>query len=171
MKNIRKITYGGLFIALAVLFPQIFHLIGGPTAGKIFLPMHIPVFLAGLIAGPLVGLIVGFISPLLSFLTTGMPPVPTLYFMLIELSIYGVAAGILFRKFKLNVYISLIGSMIIGRIVYGISIFLLINVFGAQLPKGISVIGAIVAGVPGLIIQIIIIPAIVYIIERRFSLE
>jgi len=43
----RKIASGGLFLALAVLLPQVFHLIGGPSAGKTFLPMHIPVLLAG----------------------------------------------------------------------------------------------------------------------------
>ena len=48
MKNTtRKITYGALIIACAVVLPQLFHLSGIPNSGAVFLPMHIPVLLGG----------------------------------------------------------------------------------------------------------------------------
>ena len=41
MKNTtRKITYGALIIACAVVLPQLFHLSGIPNSGAVFLPMH-----------------------------------------------------------------------------------------------------------------------------------
>ncbi|HHV97457.1 MAG TPA: ECF transporter S component [Clostridiaceae bacterium] len=169
--TIRKIALGGLFLALAVLFPQVFHLIGGPAAGRIFLPMHIPVMLAGFFAGPTIGVITGIISPLLSFLITSMPMPPMLYFMVIELGGYGLAAGFLFRKLKLNIYVSLIISMIFGRLLYGAAILTAVHVLKINIPPSISVFGAVTAGIPGLIIQIIFIPAVVYLVERRMQLE
>jgi len=169
--TIRKIALGGLFLALAVLFPQVFHLIGGPAAGKIFLPMHIPVMLAGFFAGPTIGVITGVISPLLSFLITSMPMPPMLYFMVIELGGYGLATGFLFRKLKLNIYVSLIISMIFGRLLYGAAILAAVHVLKINIPPSINVLGAVTAGIPGLIIQIVFIPAVVYLVERRMRLE
>ena len=57
-----------MYLALAVLLPVGFHMLG--VAGRIFLPMHIPVLLAGFLVGPYCGLIVGLIAPGLSFLLT-----------------------------------------------------------------------------------------------------
>ena len=60
MKNTtRKITYGALIIACAVVLPQLFHLSGIPNSGAVFLPMHIPVLLGGFILGPWFGALVG----------------------------------------------------------------------------------------------------------------
>ena len=63
MKNTtRKITYGALIIACAVVLPQLFHLSGIPNSGAVFLPMHIPVLLGGFILGPLFGALIGVLS-------------------------------------------------------------------------------------------------------------
>jgi len=167
----RKIVLGGLFLALAVLFPQIFHLIGGPATGKAFLPMHIPVMFAGFFAGPVVGVIAGMLSPVLSSLITAMPMPPMLYFMIFELGGYGFASGFLFRKLKLNVYVSLIIGMVFGRLVYGVAILTAVHVLKLNIPPSISVFGGVAAGIPGLILQIVFIPAVVYLVERRMMLE
>ena len=39
-KNVKKITVGGLLIALALVLPMAFHLTGVPQPGQVFLPMH-----------------------------------------------------------------------------------------------------------------------------------
>ena len=52
----KKIVLSGLFIALGVVVPMIFHTVN--LAGPIFLPMHIPVLLAGFLLGPVYGGIV-----------------------------------------------------------------------------------------------------------------
>jgi len=91
--------------------------------------------------------------------------------MVIELGGYGFAAGFLFRKLKLNIYVSLITSMIFGRLLYGAAILTAVHLLKVSLPPSISVLGAVVAGIPGLVMQIVLIPAVVYLAERRIRLE
>ena len=65
--------------------------------GEVFLPMHLPVLLAGFCLGPLFGGAVGILTPLASCLVTGMAmPAPAILpFMVVELAVYGAAAGLL----------------------------------------------------------------------------
>ncbi len=83
-KNVKKITVGGLLIALALVLPMAFHLTGVPQPGQVFLPMHIPVLLGGFVLGPVFGFFVGLFSPIISSVLTGMPAVVRLPFMMIE---------------------------------------------------------------------------------------
>ena len=79
MKNqkTKPLVLAALFLALGVVFPQLFHAIG---AGPVFLPMHIPVLLCGLICGWQYGGICGLVVPLLSLCLRACrrfgPPVP-----------------------------------------------------------------------------------------------
>lgn len=154
-----------LFLALAVLFPIIFHQFG--MAGRIFLPMHIPVLLAGCICGPLSGMIIGLLAPALSFALTAMPPSYAVPLMTIELLLYGLAAGLFYYRLRLNVYIALIVSLILGRI--GFAIGLLILGLFIELPYGVKTYFSIsvVTGLPGIIIQLVFIPPIVAAVMRR----
>ena len=45
--GIQKLCLTSMLIAVGVLLPQVFHLIGGSAAGGIFLPMHISVIVTG----------------------------------------------------------------------------------------------------------------------------
>lgn len=164
--NARNIAKGALFIALGVLIPQLFHLIG---AGPIFLPMHIPVLLAGFLVGPVTGLYVGILTPILSHLLTGMPPVtpiPMLPIMIFELSTYGFISGVLYNRLKLNLFISLFGAMLIGRIAYGLTVYTILAFSNIKMQKPMTaVIAAVQTGMIGIIIQIIAIPIIVKSLE------
>ncbi len=164
----KKITYAGLLIAIGVLLPQIFHIFG-QQAGKVFLPIHICVFLGGLTLGPLFGLALGIITPWLSSLLTGMPPMPQAVFMVFELSAYGVCAG-LFRK-KCNVYISLILAQVCGRAAYGLILFAAGQLLSVNVPAVYGIWTAFIAGLPGIVIQIILIPLAVKLLERGGVLE
>ena len=87
--------------------------------------------------------------------------------MVFELAAYGYMTSLLYRKMHQNVYISLIGSMISGRIVAGIVVWVLAMLFAAQLPGPVVFITASVAkGLPGIVIQLIFIPAIVLLLEK-----
>lgn len=164
--NTKKIVYCGVFIALGIIIPQIFHFIGGPALGGVFLPMHFPVLAAGLLGGPLVGLFTGILSPLLSSGITGMPPVPRLWFMILELGAYGMIAGFLYYKMRKNLMLSLIISMIAGRILYGAAFIILINFFGVDLPAGLGVTASLAKGIPGMVLQVIILPILIKTLER-----
>ena len=63
--NIKKLTYGAMFLALGIVLPGITS--GIPEIGRALLPMHFPVFFAGLVLGPLYGLLLGILTPLLRF--------------------------------------------------------------------------------------------------------
>lgn len=160
----RKLTYSSLLLALGILLPQMFHLFGG--SGSIFLPMHIPVLLAGFFLGGSSAAVIGIMTVLLSAAVTGMPPVPILYFMLVEVAVYGLAAGITYKKLKLNIYVSLIIAMILGRAASGITVFVLQPLLGLKMSALPYLISSVVTGIPGIIIQLIFIPMIVLTIER-----
>lgn len=173
-----KLVIAGLFLALGIAVPQLFHLFPVANTGGVLLPMHIPVLLCGIIVGPFYGLIVGGLSPFLSFLLTEMPSAARLPFMVCELMAYGFTAGlfykILFGKNKvLRVYISLIGAMICGRIVYFIAILSAINIFHIELAglKTAAVIDALVLGIPGIIIQIFLVPTVVMAIDKTIAVR
>jgi len=164
----KKLTHSALYLALSVLLPLGLHQLG-PLMGRIWLPMHIPVLLAGFLVGPVSGLTVGLLAPTLSYLLTGMPPTYAVPLMTFELVVYGFIAGLAYVRLRLNIYISLLAAMILGRIVFALGVFLL-GVF-MELPYDVafffSSTGPILTGLPGLGLQIVIIPVLVEAVRRR----
>ncbi len=162
----RFISHVALYLALTILLPIGFHAFG--IAGRIFLPMHIPVLLAGFLVGPYAGLVVGLLAPGLSFLLTGMPPTYAVPLMSLELPLYGLIAGICYVKLRLNVYLALIIAMLAGRVMFGVGL-LILGLF-MKLPYSaatyFSTGGAVATGLPGILLQLILIPIIVAGIKR-----
>ena len=169
----RWITHTALYLALAVTLPMAFHLIGNaagyPIAGRVFLPMHLPVLLAGFLVGPASGVVVGLLAPTISHLLTQMPPPYAVPLMSVELPIYGLVAGIAYNRLKLNIYVALVVAMIVGRIMFGLSLFVL-GMF-IYLPytaaKWFSTGGAIVSGLPGIALQLVLVPILVAAVKRN----
>lgn len=169
--RIKNITYGGLLLAIGILLPQVFHLTGIPQSGAVFLPMHIPVLLAGFLLGPLYGAGIGIILPVISFLLTGMPPADRLLFMVGELFTYGLVSGLLyynlkFVKKKLGIYATLILSLAAGRVVYAIMLTIAANLLHIPCGGALAAVSATVMGIYGIIIQLILVPAIVYALKK-----
>ncbi|MBN2851492.1 MAG: ECF transporter S component [Clostridia bacterium] len=168
MNKTKKLTYSGIFIALGVVIPYIFHILGGPALGSVLLPMHIPVLLCGFICGKKHGFIVGLITPVLSYLVTGftMPPMPIVIYMIFELSAYGFFAGLIYEKTGKKVLLALLGSMVIGRIVKGAVTFLMTVPFGnAFIFKGFMT-STFVVGIWGILIQLLLIPVVIKMYEK-----
>ena len=167
MRKTKHIVLTGLFIALGLVLPMAFHSI--PNAGSIFLPMHIPVLLCGLVCGPWFGLGCGALTPLLSSLATGMPPAAILPGMLCELAVYGLTAGLLTRFVRLSnrpakLYISLVGAMLAGRIASGLVNALIFRV--GQYSMQIWLTASFVTSLPGIAIQLALIPIIVLALQK-----
>ncbi|MBO3445105.1 ECF transporter S component [Clostridium sp. CCUG 7971] len=155
----KKIVLSGIFIALGIILPMIFHTVN--MAGPIFLPMNIPVLIGGFLLGPIYGGLVGLITPILSGLMTGMPPiVPMMPIMAFELCAYGIITGFLFNKTK-NTYISLIGAMIGGRLFAMVGAFLVSITIAPQVNPVIFIFGNLAQAIPGMLIQIVFIPILV----------
>lgn len=162
----RRISFIALYLALAIILPVAFHQFG--VAGRIFLPMHIPVLLCGFTIGATAGAIVGLLAPVLSHLLTGMPPLYAVPLMTLELPLYGIVAGLTYKKMGMNIYLSLLIAMVIGRLAFALGLVIL-GLF-IELPYGpmqfFAAGGAVVTGLPGVILQIIIIPPLVAAINR-----
>ena len=167
MKKSGKLAASAVCMAFGIILPIVFHITG--IAGSIFLPMHIQVMIAGLFAGARMGLIVGACTPVLSSLITGMPPVmPTLPIMAPELAAYGCMGGYLHHRCHLPVWAALIGAMIAGRGAAVLGAFLLVSVLNIQLSPLVYITGAVVKGLPGIVLQLVIVPLIVNRLERIF---
>ncbi len=162
MNSTRKIVLSAMFIAIGVVLPQAFHMI--PNAGSVILPMHIPVLVAGFAVGPVLGAICGFLTPLLSHLIFSMPPAPVLPSMLCELSVYGFMTGLLNQLLKMKKgiaknYAVLILSMLCGRVTYGILNALIFRAGNYSLNAWLA--AAFVTALPGIVIQLLLIPLLV----------
>ena len=168
-----KMILSALFLALAYVMPFLTGQI--PEVGSMLCPMHIPVLICGFICGWQWGLAVGFIAPLFRSLTLGMPPLfPTALCMAFELAIYGLVAGLLhklFPKKKPYIYCSLIISMIIGRIVWGIMMFIFVGINGGTFTFSAFLAGAFVNAWPGIVVQILLIPPVVMALESTKTLK
>jgi hypothetical protein len=135
--------------------------------------MHIPVLLCGFLCGGLYGIVVGAAAPLLSSLLFGMPTLyPSGISMMFELAAYGLATGILFRLLVkqigktpglkiATVYITLILSMLCGRVVWGITRVFMTTFSDEAFTFAAFIAGAFTGAVPAIITHIIVIPIIV----------
>ncbi|MBQ4088109.1 MAG: DUF1893 domain-containing protein [Clostridia bacterium] len=167
----KKITLAGFFLALGIILPLVTaH--GFGMSGNILLPMHIPVLLCGFFCGHVMGFLCGLLLPILNSILTGMPSLfPMALIMTCELSVYGLTSGLFYRMSRCNqsyasLYIVLLSSMILGRVAYGIACCILL-LSGTQLGS-ISVVGAVATGLPGIVIQLILIPTLVRRIRPTF---
>ena len=168
MKNVHKLTLSAMFLALAFVMPFLTGQI--PQIGSMLCPMHIPVLLCGFFCGAPFGLLVGFIAPLLRSFVLGMPPMfPTAFCMAFELAAYGFVTGWLHSKLpkkKTSVYISLLCAMIIGRLIWGTVMFCCMGFDPAKFGFAAFMSGAVLNAVPGIVLQIVLIPVLVIALEK-----
>ena len=165
----KNITLAAVFFALGIILPFFTGQI--PRFGNMLLPMHIPVFLCGLICGWKYVLGVGFLLPLVRFMLIGMPPFfPTGIAMAFELACYGLVAGLLYENSRwqciIALYRSIVAAMLAGRIVWGIAQILLLGLSGSVFTWQMFLAGAFLNAIPGIIIQLILIPAVMVALNR-----
>ena len=161
MTSVKKLVFTAACTALCLVLPMAFHAI--PNAGQVILPMHIPVLLCGMICGWPFGAVCGLLGPFLSSVITGMPPAAMLPAMMLECAAYGVASGLLMKyvrtgKDNLDLYISLICAMILGRVVAG---FAKAWIFTPGVSPFAWVSTSLVTGVPGIVLQLAVLPLVV----------
>ena len=167
--DIMKLTLSAMFLALAFVMP--FLTIQIQQIGSMLCPMHIPVILCGFLCGWPWGLAVGFIAPLFRSLLVGMPYFfPTAVCMAFELATYGAIAGwmhrILPRK-KPYIYVSLLIAMLAGRLVWGVAMFVCMGINGGSFTFAAFLAGAFVNALPGIIVQILLIPILVMFFDHN----
>jgi predicted membrane protein len=171
MKNnlVKDLTLSAMFIALGIFMPFLTGQI--PLFGSMLLPMHIPVLLCGLICGWKYGLAVGFILPLFRNILFGTPPLfPIGVAMAFELATYGFLAGFLYARSRWQCVIALyrvmIATMLSGRVVWGLAMLLLLGLGNNSFTWQLFMTGAFLNAIPGIIIQLVLIPAIMVALNR-----
>lgn len=162
-----------MFLAIAYVLPFFTGQI--PQIGSMLCPMHIPVLLCGFICGWPWGLAVGLLAPLLRSVVLGMPPLfPTAICMAFELATYGAMTGVFYKRLpkkKGFVYVSLIASMIAGRLVWGLAMMVCMGIKGGSFGAAAFLAGAVTNAIPGIVLQIVVIPIIVMLSERAMKAE
>ena len=109
-------------------------------------------------------------APLFRSLTLGMPPFfPKALCMAFELAAYGAITGLMHRilpRRKPYIYVSLLTAMIIGRLVWGTAMFLCLGLSGGSFTFAAFLAGAVTNAIPGIILQIVLIPVLVMVLDR-----
>ena len=166
--RIQRLVLAAICLALCMVLPFLTGQI--PEIGSMLSPMHIPVLLCGFIAGPFWAAAIGLIAPVLRFALFGMPPLfPVGIAMCFELAVYGAVSGLRYSQLSkktVNIYISLISAMLLGRIVWGVVQLLLSGVTGTAFTWAAFIAGAFTSAIPGIILHIALIPVIVMALQR-----
>lgn len=168
-RSVRNMTSAAACLALCLVLPFLTGQI--PNIGRMLSPMHLPVLLAGFVCGPWWAAVVGLCAPLLRHALFRMPPFPTAYGMCLELAAYGLVAGLLYRRLPRKpgyLYCALLGAMLAGRVVYGLAMW---AILGAEYTWAAFVTGAFTGAIPGIILQIVLIPVIVLALEKTRLLD
>lgn len=178
MKNVsygKKITYKSLvsagLIVLAVVLPQLVHLALGQPGGVKWLPMYVPVLIGGCLLGAKWGLITGILSPLVTFIITSaignpMPAFARLPFMIAELAAFALVSGLFSKKILKNglwAFPAVIAAQIAGRALFLLLIAVTQRFTSFTVPM---IWNQIKAGLPGLLVQAIIVPVIIIILRK-----
>lgn len=167
--QVQNLALAALFMAAGLVLPFLTGQI--PQIGSMLLPMHLPVLLCGLVCGWQYGALVGAVLPLLRYLLFGMPPVfPTGVAMCFELAAYGFLAGWLYAHSRWKcvkaLYACLIPAMIGGRLVWGVVEVVLLGLTGSAFTWSAFLAGAVLNAVPGIILQLVFIPAFMVALDR-----
>lgn len=159
------------FIALAVLLPQIVHIALGAPGGMKWLPMYLPALVGGCLLGSKWGFFLGALSPLVSFLLTSsakspMPAATRLPYMMVEIAVFAVVAGLFTDKItekSLWAFPAVWLAQISGRTVFLLSVAFFGRFSGLTVPV---VWGQILSGWPGLVSQAVIVPLMIIALRR-----
>lgn len=170
-KHILKMVLAAFFLALALVLPFLTGQI--PEIGNMLCPMHIPAMLCGFVCGGPWGAVVGFAAPILRNLIFTVPRFPQCWAMAFELAVYGLSCGVLYKVLPKKIpfiYVSLVFSMLLGRIVWGlVQAFIITKFFPVPYDFTFAYFLAegFVKAVPGMIIQIVLIPPVVMALRKQ----
>lgn len=165
--ELRHMVYAAVCLALALVLPFLTGNI--PHIGRALCPMHLPVLLCGFVAGPWWGLAVGITAPVLRHLLFFAPAYPTFAAMAAELGVYGLVSGLLYKHLPRRmscIYLSLLTSMVLGRIASGAAMAALLGLGGQSYTFAAFLAANVTGAIPGIIVQIVLIPVIVLALEK-----
>lgn len=160
----QNLAVSGLFLAIGLILPYFTaHAFG--VAGTVLLPMHIPALLCALICAPSFSFMIAVLLPCLSCLLTAMPAAyPMLPIITVQLLVMTVITGILYNKLKLQIHLSTLLGTAAGWAAYAAMFYVLL--FSNSGLKALPVTAALIQGIPGILVQVFLIPSLVLILKK-----
>lgn len=161
---LRAMVVSAVMAALALTLPVAFHAVG---LGSRFLPMLLPLLLNGFLVPARWALLAGLVAPWISALATGMPPIypPVAASVSLEAGVMALTAALLYRPGERNVFLALIPAVLIGRGTSFAVTWWLAELF--SLPAAISATAQTMQGLPGVALELTVIPLVVRMLEKR----
>ena len=104
----------------------------------------------------------------------GMPPLMTAIAMTFELAVYGLMTGLLYKllpKKPVFIYVNLVIAMVLGRVAWGVVRFALMGLGQSEFSLAAFWAGGFVTAVPGIVLQIVLIPVIILALRRAGVME
>ena len=153
--------------AMALVLPIAFHAVG---MGSKFLPMLLPLLLNGFLVPLPWAVATGALTPLLSAVTTGMPPLfpPVAFSMSMECAVLAGTAAAIYRGRPSRLWYALIAAILSGRTASLGATWLLARAF--HLPATIATAATLAQGLPGVLLQVAVVPLVVRQTQRRRGL-
>ncbi len=170
MSTTYKTVLSALCMAVGIALPFMTGQI--PLIGNMLLPMHIPVFVCAFCCGARYGVLVGIVTPLLRSLIFQAPVLyPRAVIMALELASYALVAGVLYHVFDKrrvwSIYASMVPAMLIGRVVWGLSKWILLGFTEEPFTWWLFFSEGFVTAVPGIVLQLIVVPVMVMLIQNE----
>ncbi len=166
-QELKQIPLTAFLVVAGVLLPQFFHLFG---LGAVFLPMFLPVMLGGLLLSLRFAVVLALITPIISWLFTGMPPLvpPILPVVIIELLVANTILSLAYVHRHWNLWVSLILAIVADRLLLFLLVSIIAPAFGWKHP--FFSLALVSSGLPGIALQIIILPSTLHLIKERWKL-
>lgn len=173
--TVKSVIAAGL-VALAVILPQLVHLVLGAPGGVTWLPMYLPVLLSGCLLGSVWGLGVGIASPVVSFLITlafdsPMPAAARLPFMIAELAVFAAVSGAFSKSISQNGWMAFL-AVLLAQVSGRTAFMLLVLVFSSLTPFTPALIWSqIQTGLLGMVLQAVVVPFAVMGLKKLLDRE
>ncbi len=162
----RQLVVAATAIALGTIIPFLFHGIKG--AGPLFLPLYYPVIIASFLLTPSLAALTGLLTPVSSTVLTGMPPInpPIVLIMMIELLVLAGSIAVIHRRFAVSHRTTIFLAVLVNRVVYAGMLVVFAELF--RLPAFSFSLVRVISSWPGLLIILLILPALSREIEKRY---
>lgn len=172
----RDYAYCGLFGALSLALPTLFHAFG--LAGTLFLPMYWPLMALAFLVPARRAALVALVVPWASSVLTGMPLAwpPLAGVVSVELAVQVLALGWLGRPSRncasaasgsyRRAFFALAAVLVVGRFLHAGLVWALALAF-PKLPAGILAGASFLAGWPGVVAMLVFIPVFVASATRK----
>lgn len=162
--KLRCMVISAAMVALALTLPVAFHAVG---LGSKFLPMFLPLLLNGFLVPWRWALLVGAVTPWISALATGMPPLypPVVVLLSTEGAVLAGVAAVVYRLTRPRLWPALLLAILCGRFTSFVLSWLLAGEFG--LPPALASVANFAQGLPGIALQLAVIPLVLRALSRR----